>query len=69
MTNEKKEKIEQNMDEVIETSKKMRNFLMDEKIPLEEKKNQLKVLRGVLEFNRNIVSASVVDLHLEEFGN
>ena len=69
MTNEKKEKIEQNMDEVIETSKKMRNFLMDEKIPLEEKKNQLKVLRGVLEFNRNIVSASVVDLHLEDFGN
>ena len=38
MKKEKKEQIEQNMNDVIKTSKEMRNYLLSEEISLEEKK-------------------------------
>ena len=67
MNKEKQIKIEKKMDDVIKTSE-MRNYLLNEKISLEEKKDRLKVLRTALDANRNIVSASVVQVHIEEFG-
>ena len=68
MKKEKKEQIEQNMNDVIKTSKEMRNYLLNEEVSLEEKKDKLKVLRTALDANKNIVSASVVQVHIEEFG-
>lgn len=67
MEKNKKMKIDANMDDVIENSKAMRKFLLDESIPFEERSAKLKVLRTALDANRNIVSASVVQIHLEEF--
>ena len=68
MNKEKQIKIEKKMDDVIKTSEEMRNYLLNEKVSLEEKKDRLKVLRTALDANRNIVSASVVQVHIEEFG-
>ena len=67
MEKEKQIKIEENMNDVIKTSQEMRNYLLNEEIPLSEKQNKLKVLRTALDANRNIVSASVVQIHIEEF--
>ena len=68
MKKEKQIKIEKKMDDVIKTSEEMRNYLLNEEVSLEEKKDRLKVLRTALDANRNIVSASVVQVHIEEFG-
>lgn len=68
MTENKKKTIDAKMNDVIKTSQEMRNYLLNEEIPLEEKKDRLKVLRTALDANRNIVSASVVQIHIEEFG-
>jgi hypothetical protein len=67
MNKEKIKRIENTMIDVIETSKKMRNYLLDETIDFEERSSKLKVLKTALEANKNIVSASVVHIHIEEF--
>ena len=67
MNNEKIKRIENTMEDVIETSKKMRNPLLDETIDFEERSSKLKVFKTALEANKNIVSASLVNVHIEEF--
>ena len=65
MKKEKQEQINRNLDDVIDTSKKMRDYLLDETIPDEEKKERLKVIKTALEANKNIVSASCVIVNIE----
>lgn len=65
MKKEKQEQINKNLDDVINTSKKMRDYLLDETIPDEEKKERLKVIKTALEANKNIVSASCVIVNIE----
>ena len=65
MNKEKQERINKNLDDVIDTSKKMRDYLLDETIPDEEKKERLKVIKTALEANKNIVSASCVIVNIE----
>ena len=67
MTQKKKTEIDNNMDDVIKTSRSMREFLLDESIPFDERAGKLKVLRTALDANKNIVSASVVQVHIENF--
>jgi len=67
MTQKKKIEIDNNMDDVIKTSRSMREFLLDESIPFDERAGKLKVLRTALDANKNIVSASVVQVHIENF--
>lgn len=67
MTNEKKQIIDENMDDVIATSKEMRNYLLDDSIDLEQRMEKLKVFKTALEANKNIVSASVVQVNIENF--
>ena len=66
MTKEKENKINENMEDVIESSKNIRNYLLDDSISDEEKKEQLKVLKTALEANKNIVSASCVLVNVEQ---
>lgn len=67
MTNSKKAIINANMDDVIKTSKDMRNYLLNENIDLEERTGKLKIFKTALEANKNIVSASVVQVNIENF--
>lgn len=67
MTNSKKAIINANMDDVIKTSQDMRNYLLNENIDLEEKIGKLKIFKTALEANKNIVSASVVQVNIENF--
>lgn len=67
MNKDKKAKIDANMEDVIENSKKMREYLLDESIPLEERQAKLKIMRTALDANKNIVSASVVQVNIENF--
>ena len=67
MTNSKKTIINANMDDVIKTSQDMRNYLLNENIDLEERTGKLKIFKTALEANKNIVSASVVQVNIENF--
>ena len=66
MKKEKENRINENMEDVINSSKEIRNYLLDADIPDEEKKDKLKVLRTALDANKNIVSASCVLISVEE---
>ena len=65
MKKEKQEELNKNLDDVIQTSKDMRDYLLDTTIPDEEKKDRLKVIKTALEANKNIVSASCVIVNIE----
>ena len=67
MTENKKKIIDTNMDDVIKTSKEMRNYLLNENIDLELRTGKLKIFKTALEANKNIVSASVVQVNIENF--
>lgn len=67
MTKTKKQIIDNNMNDVIETSRKMRDFLLDESVEFDERVRKLKVYNTALQSNKNIVSASVVQVHIENF--
>lgn len=67
MTKEKNKRLENDMNDVVKTSREMRNYLLNEEIPLEERQSKLKVYKTALEANKNIVSASVVQVNLESF--
>ena len=65
----KKEKITESnniLDDVIKTSQVIRNFMMDRKIPFNERSNELKTMRTAVEANKNIVSAVITELNLEK---
>lgn len=65
MKNERQTQLNNNLDDVITTSKDIRNYLLDENVAFEEKKEKLKVLKTALEANKNIVSASCVIVNIE----
>lgn len=67
MTENKKKIINTNMDDVIKTSKEMRNYLLNENIDLELRTGKLKIFKTALEANKNIVSASVIQVNIENF--
>ena len=67
MNENKKQIIDDNMNDVIKTSKDMRDYLLDENVDFEERAGKLKVFKTALEANKNIVSASVVKVNIENF--
>ena len=67
MNKTKKDKIERDMADVIESSRSMRKTLEDESLTLNEKMEQLKVINTKLKLNNNIVSASIVTVQIEKF--
>lgn len=66
MTSEKKATIESDMRDVIESSRKMRNFLESEDVSFADKQNHLKIINTKLKLNNNIVSASIVSVQIEK---
>ena len=67
MTENKKKLIDNNMNDVISTSKEMRDYLLNDEIDFEVRAGKLKVFKTALEANKNIVSASVVQVNIENF--
>ena len=67
MNKTKKDKIERDMADVIESSRSMRKTLEDDSLTLNEKMEQLKVINTKLKLNNNIVSASIVTVQIEKF--
>ena len=65
MRNDKKAKMNESLDAVIETSKDIRNYLLDDSVSDDEKKERLKILKTALDANKNIVSASCVLVSIE----
>lgn len=66
---ETKNYISNEMKNVIETSKKVRDFLGNRDMPLVERKKELELLKQVISANKNIVSASITMLNCEKLGN
>lgn len=69
MTKERKNELDKNMDEVIKTSKQIRDFMLDENISLEDRQASIKVYITALEANKNIVASSNVQLNTERLFN
>lgn len=66
LVSNKKQKIEENMQEVINTTREIRRILADEQIPLFQKKNNLPVYKTILDSNKTIISASMVLINLNK---
>ena len=69
MKEKEKSKINEDMEDVISTSRKVRDFLLNETISAEEKSQELANVRLVLEANKNIVASSNVKINVDRLNN
>jgi len=69
MTKAKTKLIDNDMIDVIESSREMRKFLEDDNVSFEEKQAQLKIVNTKLKLNNNIVSASIVRVQIDKLAN
>lgn len=69
MTKTKTKQIDNDMVDVIASSKEMRQFLENDKVSFEEKQAQLKIVNTKLKLNNNIVSASIVRVQVDKLAN
>lgn len=69
MTKAKTKVIDNDMVDVIESSREMRKFLEDDSVSFEEKQAQLKIVNTKLKLNNNIVSASIVRVQIDKLAN
>lgn len=68
----KKERIEKNtkeLDEVIDTSKVIRNYMLNKDIPYEERSREIKTMRTAVEANKSIVSSVINQIVLDKLAN
>lgn len=65
----RKEKVLNDMDDVIQTSKQVRDFLLSEENTLAEKGQQLDFFKQVISANKNIVSATIVEISVQKLAN
>ena len=68
----KKERIDKNtkeLDEVIDTSKIIRNYMLDKNIPYEERSREIKTMRTAVEANKSIVSSVINQIVLDRLAN
>lgn len=68
MKQEKKEKIYKNMEEVIETSKTIRSYLLNRTIPYEERKSELEFIKTALSANKSIVASATTIISCYKLG-
>ena len=66
MKSEEKQNLQTNMNGVIETSKTIRDILLNKEMSNQEKANQLPFFKEALNANKNIVSASIVSISLSK---
>ena len=68
----KKEDIKKNkteLDGVIETSRVIRDFMINQEIPYEERTREIKTMRTACEANKTIVSSIINQIALDKLGN
>jgi len=65
MNKQREKEMYENMDDVITTSKKIRNYLLDENIEQKDKVEKFEFFKQALIANKNIVSASGIQLSIE----
>lgn len=65
MTKERQQQHYKNMDEVIETSKKIREFLLSDDVSKKEKMESLETIKMALIANKSIISATGHELAIE----
>ena len=68
----KKERIDKNtneLDEVIDTSKVVRNYMLNMDIPYEERSREIKTMRTAVEANKSIVSSVINQIVLDRLAN
>jgi hypothetical protein len=65
MTKEREQQIYKNMDDVIDTSKGIRDYLLNDSIPQEDKVEKFEFFKQALIANKNIVSATGTQLAVE----
>lgn len=68
----KKEDIKKNkteLDGVIETSRFIRDFMINQEIPYEERTREIKTMRTACEANKTIVSSIINQIALDKLGN
>lgn len=58
--------IKNDMEDVIANSKKMREYLLNDSVPLEDKVKILPIYKVALDTNKNIVSASSIKIAIEK---
>lgn len=65
----KKEKMMRDMDEVIRTSAYVRDELLSKEKKYEEKASELEFFKQVIAANKNIVSATIVEISCQKLAN
>lgn len=64
-----KDYIKNEMQEVIKTSKQVRDFLVNRDVAYVERKKELELYKQVISANKNIVSASITMLNVERMND
>jgi len=65
MNKQREAQMYKNMDDVISTSKKIRDYLLDDKVEQKDKVEKFEFFKQALIANKNIVSASGILLSIE----
>lgn len=63
-----KKKYNQDLEGVIETSKTIRDFMLDKDTPLSTKEENIRSMRTAIEANKSIVSSVINIIQLEKMG-
>ena len=66
MEKQNQEKYTKNLEEVIETSRTIRDFMLDEDKTLESREEHVRTMRPALEANKAIVSSVINIMQLEK---
>ena len=62
----KSEQLQKELEGVIETAKKIRDYMLDEQIPLNERKQEISTMRTANEANKTIVSSVINTIAIEK---
>ena len=68
MINSKKQQLTDELGGVIQSAKKIRDFMLNDEIPLAERKNEIATMRTANEANKTIVSSVINTLAIEKMG-
>lgn len=68
MKEKDKKRLQDELDGVVETAKKIRDFMLDDEIPLSERKNEISTMRTANESNKTIVSSIINYIAIEKMG-
>lgn len=68
MISSKKQQLTDELGGVIQSAKKIRDFMLNDEIPLAERKNEIATMRTANEANKTIVSSVINTLAIEKMG-